>query len=45
MLVGAFVYVAAVLGLWTIDGRKDGAERRLISFATHQFARLGRDAR
>ena len=45
MLVGACVYVAALLGLWAIDGRKDGAERRLISFATHQFARLGRNAR
>lgn len=30
-LVGAAVYVAGVLGLWIVTGRRDGAERRILS--------------
>jgi O-antigen/teichoic acid export membrane protein len=33
--LGALTYVGAVLGLWCLAGRPDGAERRIVSLLAH----------
>jgi O-antigen/teichoic acid export membrane protein len=44
VLLGAVVYVVCLLGLWTVGGRRDGAERRLIALVTNFRGRRARIA-
>jgi O-antigen/teichoic acid export membrane protein len=44
VLLGVVVYVVCVLVLWTLAGRRDGAERRLVALMSRYLGHRGRIA-